>query len=39
VPDIDDVKEDKSEVKQCMQEESVSDKMEDFSHKITLQVT
>ncbi|XP_021933081.1 serine/threonine kinase SAD-1-like isoform X3 [Zootermopsis nevadensis] len=37
VPDVDDSKEDKSEVKQCLQEVPVADKLEDFCHKITLQ--
>lgn len=39
MPDVDDSKEDKSEVKQCLQEVPVADKLEDFCHKITLQVT
>ncbi|XP_069696005.1 serine/threonine-protein kinase par-1-like [Periplaneta americana] len=37
VPDIDDPKDDKIEVKQCLQEEPVMEKTENFSHQITLQ--
>jgi hypothetical protein len=39
VPDIDDSKEDKSEVKQCLQEEPGADRMDDFFQNITQQVT
>jgi hypothetical protein len=39
VPDIDDSKEDKIEVKQCLQEEPGADRMDDFFQNITQQVT
>lgn len=38
VPDIDDSKEDKSEVRQCLQEEPGADRMDDFFQNITQQV-
>jgi hypothetical protein len=39
VPDIDDSKEDTSEVKQCLQEDPGADRMDDLFQNITQQVT
>lgn len=38
VPDVDDLKEDKPGVKNCLQEELLADKVDSLSHKVTLQV-
>jgi hypothetical protein len=39
VPDIDDSKEDKSEVKQCLQKEPGADRMDDLFQNIRQRVT